>query len=271
MNRKTAPFPQLARGSFVPLYRQIQQRLLGQIQSGALKPGEPLPSTQEIAARLGVSQMTVRQAIKSLCELGIVYSRQGKGTFVSGIKLEKDFRQVLSFSEDMRARGSIPRSKVLAFEVQQPSAEVMRALRLHPGEKIIRLKRVRQANNLPMGIECSSLPLRICPDLLEVFDPRTSLYGMLAAHYGIDMMVADEVAEAGLADAEAARLLRVAEGSPVFFFTRISYVQSGQPIEFVQSTYRGDRYKIANRLTRVNRSLLESSHEQQMAGSHLSR
>ncbi|MGO8720926.1 MAG: GntR family transcriptional regulator [Acidobacteriaceae bacterium] len=267
MNRKSVALPQLARGSFVPLYHQIQQRLLGQIQSGALKPGEPLPSTQEIAATLGVSQMTVRQAIKSLCELGIVYSRQGKGTFVSGIKLEKDFRQVLSFSEDMKARGSMPRSKVLSFEVQQPGAEVMRALRLRPGEKIIRLKRIRQANNVPMGIECSSLPLRICPDLLEVFDPRNSLYEILAERYGINMVVADEVAEAGLADAEAARLLRVAEGSPVFFFTRISYVQSGQPIEHVQSTYRGDRYKIVNRLTRLNRRLL-GSHEPQVARSH---
>jgi GntR family transcriptional regulator len=258
MNRKTTHFQQLTHGSFVPLYHQIQQRLLSQIQSGALKPGEPLPSTQEIAATLGVSQMTVRQAIKSLSELGIVYSRQGKGTFVSSIKLEKDFRQVLSFTEDMKARGSTPRSKTLLFEVQQSSAEVIRALRLRSGEKIICLKRIRQANNLPMGIECSSLPLRVCPDLLETFDPRNSLYEILAERYGINMVVADEVAEAGLADAEAARLLRIAEGSPVFFFTRISYVQSGQPIEHVQSTYRGDRYKIVNRLTRLNRGLLES-------------
>jgi GntR family transcriptional regulator len=265
MNRKTASLPKLARGSFVPLYHQIQQRLLGQIQSGALKPGEPLPSTQEIAAMLGVSQMTVRQAIKALCELGIVYSRQGKGTFVSGMKLEKDFRQVLSFSEDMKARGSRPRSKVLSFGVRQPGAEVVRALLLRQGEKIIRLKRIRLANNVPMGIECSSLPLRICPDLLEVFDPRDSLYEILAERYGINMAVADEVAEAGLADAETARLLRIAQGNPVFFFTRISYVQSGQPIEHVQSTYRGDRYKIVNRLTRQKRGLLVS-HEPQVAG-----
>ena len=252
MNRKMTSLPQLTHGSFIPLYRQIQQRLLDQIRSGALKPGESIPSAQEIAATLGVSQMTVRQAIKSLCELGVVYSRQGKGTFVSGIKLEKDFRQVLSFSEDMKARGTMPRSKVLAFEIQQPSPEVIEALRLRAGEKIIHLKRIRQANSVPMGIETSSLPLRACPDLLEKFDPRHSLYEVLSERYGINMFVADEVAEAGLADAEVARLLRIAEGSPVFFFTRISYLQDGQPIEHVQSTYRGDRYKIVNRLTRHN-------------------
>jgi len=248
--------PQLAHGSFIPLYRQIQERLLDQIRSGALKPGESIPSAQEIAANLGVSQMTVRQAIKSLCELGVVYSRQGKGTFVSGIKLEKDFRQVLSFSEDMKARGTTPRSKMLAFEIQQPGAQVIQALRLRAGEKVVRLKRIRQANSVPMGIETSSLPLRACPDLLEKFDPRNSLYEFLSERYGIHMFVADEVAEAALANAEVARLLRIAEDSPVFFFTRISYLQDGQPIEYVQSTYRGDRYKIVNRLTRHNREWL---------------
>jgi GntR family transcriptional regulator, N-acetylglucosamine utilization regulator len=248
--------PQLAHGSFIPLYRQIQERLLDQIRSGALKPGESIPSAQEIAANLGVSQMTVRQAIKSLCELGVVYSRQGKGTFVSGIKLEKDFRQVLSFSEDMKARGTMPRSKVLAFEIQQPDAQVIDALRLRAGDKVVHLKRIRQANSIPMGIETSSLPLRACPDLLENFDPRTSLYQFLSERYGISMFVADEVAEAALANAEVARLLRISEGSPVFFFTRISYLQDGRPIEHVQSVYRGDRYKIVNRLTRRNREWL---------------
>jgi len=253
-----ASFPPLDRNTFVPLYHQIQRRLLQQIDSGALKPGEPLPSALDIAASLGVSQMTVRQAIKSLCEAGVVYSQQGKGTFVSGIKLEKDFRQVLSFSEDMKARGSTPRSKVLSFDVRKPDEEIIKALRLRSDEKVIHLKRIRQSNNLPMGIECSSLPLRLCPDLLETFDPRNSLYETLAERYGINMVVADEVAEAGLADSEVARLLRIAKGSPVFLFTRISYLQNGQPIEHVKSTYRGDRYKIVNRLTRQKHGLLSS-------------
>ncbi len=94
----------LDRHSVVPLYYQIQQRLLEQIRSGALKAGEPVPSEQEIAARLGVSRMTARQAVKSLCHLGVAYSQRGKGTFVSGTKLEKNFRQVLSFSEEMGRR-----------------------------------------------------------------------------------------------------------------------------------------------------------------------
>src|ERR1700735_1577815 len=103
----------LHRSNGIPLYHQIRRSLLEQIQSGAFSPTEPLPSIQKIAARMGVSQMTVRQAVKSLIELGFIYSRQGKGTFISGIKLERDFRQVLSFTEETLARGSRPASRVL--------------------------------------------------------------------------------------------------------------------------------------------------------------
>ena len=252
LDKRVTKLSQLDHSSAVPLYYQIQQQLLSQIQSGVLKLGEPLPPMQEIAASLGVSPMTVRQAIKSLCGLGVVYSRQGKGTFLSGIKLEKDFRQVLSFTEEMKARGSSPQSTVLSFKIQRAGAQVAEALRLKPDEEIVQLRRVRYADAAPMGIECSSLPRRLCPDLLDTFDPKTSLYQTLLEHYGIRMTVADEIVEVGLANADEAALLQIRKGSPVFFFTRISCIHSGQPIEHVRSTYRGDRYKIVNRLTRLS-------------------
>jgi len=248
--------PPLDRHSVVPLYYQIQQRLLQQIRSGALKGGEPVPSEQEISAQLGVSRMTARQALKSLCDLGFTYSQRGKGTFVSGIKLEKDFRQVLSFTEEMKARGSKPRSKVLAFEVIPAADDVAEALHVRTQEKVISLQRIRIANALPMGVEHSYLPLQLCPGLFEAFDPQTSLYRALSELYGIRLIVADEVVEAGLAGAEEAKLLKVSKGSPVFLFTRTSYVQSGQPVEYVRSVYRADRYKIVNRLTRLHSELL---------------
>ena len=241
--------PTLDRHSVVPLYYQIQQHLLDQIRTGALKPGNSIPSEQEISIRLRISRMTARQALKSLCDLGVTYSQRGKGTFVSAGKLEKNSRQVLSFSEEMQASGSRPRSKVLSFEVTNARPDVTDVLQLSPGERVISLRRVRIAGTSPMGLEWSRLPLRVCPDLLQAFDPTRSLYQTLSERYGVHIVAADEVAEAGLAGAEEAKLLKVARSSPVFLFTRTSYSQSGQPVEYVKSTYRGDRFKIVNRLT----------------------
>jgi GntR family transcriptional regulator len=253
--KKKEHAPPLDRRSGIPLYHQIQQRLLEQIQSGELKPDKPLPSIQQIAALMGVSQMTVRQAVRALIELGVIYSRQGKGTFISGIKLERDFRQVLSFSEETLARGSRPSSKVLSFRMQPPTPEVRETLRLGGDEMVFALRRVRYGDSVPMGIELSCLPARLCPGLMETFDPTTSLYEELAEQYGVQLMVTDEVIEVGKANAEDAHLLEIASQSPVFLFTRVSYLENGTPAEHVQSVYRGDRYKVVNRLTRAKREL----------------
>jgi len=237
----------------LPLYFQIQQHLLRMILQGRLKGGDSLPSEQEISRNLRVSRMTARQALKSLCNLGVAYSFQGKGTFVSGIKLEKNFRQVQSFTEEMAALGHRPSSKVLLFEIVPANEEIAGALHLRPGEHIFSLRRVRMADTFPVGIEWSHVPACLCPDLKSNYDPRTSLYQTLWERYGIRMLVADEVVEAGSAGAEDARLLRIARGSPVFLFTRTSFVQAGVPVEYVRSVYRGDRYKIVNRMSRVQR------------------
>ncbi len=93
---------------------------------------------------------------------------------------------------------------------------------------------------------------------METFDPTTSLYDELAEQYGIQLMVTDEVVEVGKATAEDARLLQIASQSPVFLFTRVSYLENGTPAEHVKSVYRGDRYKVVNRLMRVKRELLAS-------------
>ena len=240
----------LDHNSAVPLYYQIRKHLLAQVRCGALKPGEMIPSEQELSTHLGVSRMTARHAIKSLCDLGVAYSLRGRGTFVSGIKLEKNFRQVISFTEEMQKRGWRAESRTLSFRIARASAEASKALRIPAKAKVISLRRVRLANSSPMGIEWSCIPLRMCPHLLQVLDPRRSLYDTLAREYGLHIVIADETIEAGLAIAEEARLLEIPRNSPVFLFTRISYLHDGKPAEYVRSTYRADRYKIVNRLTR---------------------
>lgn len=238
----------LDRNSAVPLYYQIRQQLLEQIQSGKLSAGQPIPSEHEISTRLGVSRMTARQAMKSLCDEGVTYSRPGLGTFVSGIKQEKTSTDLLSFTEEMKARGCRPGSRLLSFESLAAETEVAQALHLTRTANVYCLRRVRLADSVPMGVENCFLPPALCPGLLETFDPRKSLYDALAEQYGIRMVAADEVVEAALANAEQALLLAIKQKAPVFRLTRVSYAQHGQPVEFVRSIYRGDRWKIVSRL-----------------------
>jgi GntR family transcriptional regulator len=238
----------LDRNSAIPLYYQIRQHLLEQIQSGKLPPGQPLPSEHEISTHFGVSRMTARQAVKTLCDEGIAYSRSGLGTFVSGIKQEKTSTDLLSFTQEMKSRGCRPGSHVLSFREVTADTEVAHALHLKAGAKVFCLRRVRLADSVPMGVENSFLPPALYPGLLESFEPRKSLYRALAEQYGIRMVAANEVVEAALATTEQARLLDIKRGAAVFHLTRISYAQNARPVEFVRSIYRGDRWKIVSHL-----------------------
>lgn len=239
----------LDRGSAVPLYFQIYQQLLKQIHSGTLQPGQPIPSETELAGSLSVSRMTARQAVKALCDAGVTYSKRGLGTFVSGSKQVKTSTELLSFTQETKASGGRPASRLLAFEEVGANPEVAGGLHLGPKARVFRLKRVRIADSVPMSIEECFLPAKLCPKLLETFKPRASLYQVLSQSYGIHMTAADEVAEASLAHAEEARHLQIKKGSPVFVLTRISYAESSQPVEFVRSVYRGDRWKLVSRLS----------------------
>ena len=147
----------LDRSSAVPLYSQIYQHLLDQIHSGALQPGQPIPSEPELVSSLGISRMT-RQAVKALCDAGVTYSKRGLGTYVSGSKQMKTSTELLSFTQETQASGSRPSSRVLAFEEVEADAEVAGALHLSPNAKIVRLKRVRMADSVPMSIEECFLP-----------------------------------------------------------------------------------------------------------------
>jgi GntR family transcriptional regulator len=145
---------------------------------------------------------------------------------------------------------------LISFRIQAPTQEVKEALGLSEGDRVFNLHRVRCGDSVPMGIESSCLPVNLCPGLLETFDPTTSLYEELAHQYGIQLVVTDEVVEVGRASIEDARLLQIASQSPIFLFTRVSYLENGTPVEHVKSVYRGDKYKIVNRLMRMKRERL---------------
>lgn len=251
MVKKRVPFRPLDRRSGVPFYLQIQQSVLEQIRSGTLSAGSSLPSEHDIARMFRVSRMTGRHALKALSDLGVTYTLWGKGTFVSSAKLEKDVRQVASFTDEMRSMGLRPGSQLLSCENILADEEAASVLRISKKDEVVSIRRIRYANSSPMALEWSRIPRHFCPDLVDKFQPGESLYAALYEHYGIRMHVADEIVEAGLASDEVVKLLHADRKGPVFLFTRTSYLPSGEPIEFVKSVYRGDRYKIVNRLTRV--------------------
>ena len=143
------------------LYSRIETVLAGEITDGDLKVGDQLPTEDSLIARFGVSRITVRRAIQNLVSRGLVEIRRGKGTFVAAPKITQDLTELSGFVEDMHALGRKPTARVIGKEIVAAGATVANQLALTRGERVVRIRRVRLADGVPLSFDETYLPLEI--------------------------------------------------------------------------------------------------------------
>ncbi len=223
-------------------HEELRARLSQLIDSG-MPPHEPLPSERELMERFGVSRMTVRHALADLVQRGRVYRVHGAGTFVAEPIVRKEMT-LTSFSEDMAARGLLASSLLLAVRTEPAGAVVGQALQVSPVDAVIHLNRLRLANDEPMCLEETYLPLAIVGNIAAELDETTSLYERLRTSAGIRIVRAEQELKPTVLSAEEAELLGVPPLSPALHMTRVTYDDRGRRIEYAKSLYRGDRYSI---------------------------
>jgi len=238
----------LDRDAPVPLYYQIREYFRQAIAEGRLKPGDPLPSDNELAAKLGIGKMTVRQAMNDLVQEGLIYRYRGKGTFVAFPKFQHPLRRLTSFTEDITSRGMRPGSQILFFGHVPANNQVAANLHVPPGKSVLRIRRLRLADDNPVGIHDSYLPPNISISQEEL-EERGSLYRLLEER-GVALAEAEETLEAVAAKKDEAALLGLPPGSPLLLVSRVVFSQSGEPIEYVRAIYRSDFYRYYIRLKR---------------------
>ncbi|HEX6122668.1 MAG TPA: GntR family transcriptional regulator [Ktedonobacterales bacterium] len=240
----------IQRNSPVPRYHQLKEILQERVRSGEWQPGELIPSERELSETYGISRMTARQAITDLVNEGIFFREQGKGTFVTKRKITQQLMHLTGFTEDIRARGQQPSTRVLSAAMMPADELTAERLQIPAGQPIFCLQRLRLADGEPLAIELSQLSFRGCEKLVEEDLEHQSLYRVLEANYGLPLMEADQELEAGLAAEEEARLLQIPVGSSVLFTRRITYTDRNQPIEYAKSVYCGTKYTFFTRLKR---------------------
>lgn len=233
----------LDKNGFIPLYYQIQRALMEKIHSGELSEGDLLTSEEELARTYRVSRMTARQALHGLKARGYALSQKGRGTFVTRPKLEKNIMHLRGFTEDMKQRGMQPSSQLLEQTVVRASEELAESLKIEPGAAVMKLRRLRLADGIPMALEESHIPLRQFPGLELISFAQQSLYFVLREKYGVRVAWADEVIEALPATREESELLTIPRKSSVLSISRVIITTEQTPIEVACSRYRGDRYR----------------------------
>lgn len=235
----------LDHGSNVPLYVQLKEHLRMQIEAGVYESGTRLPSEREMAQTFQVSRMTARQALQLLAKDGYISSRVGKGTYVCRPKIAQELGFLTSFTDDIRQRGMSPTSRVIRAALDRASDEVAGHLQVSAGTEIVVLSRVRLANDEPIAWEICHLNHRLCPGILERYDfSRESLYRVLREEFGCHLIWADQWISARIPDKSQRDKLQLDRETPVLSLTRITYADHNQPVEFVRSVYRCDRYQL---------------------------
>ena len=227
-----------------PLYLQLQTVLRGAIEGQVVARDEAIPTERELAEAFGVSRITVRKAVDGLVSEGLVTRRQGAGTFVQGVRVEKYVSRLTSFSQDMAMRGMNPGSEWLVKQVARVNPEEALSLGLSPNAEVYRFHRIRLANGESMALEYSTIPAYCLPSIDSV---GKSLYAALEVSGYLPVRVLQRLRAISF-NKEQATLLNISPGDPGLFFERRGFLPDGRAAEFTQSFYRGDSYDMISEL-----------------------
>lgn len=236
--------------TFSPLYRQIKSLIVQALESGEWRPGEAIPSEQELAARFGVSQGTVRKAVDELAAENVLVRKQGKGTFVVS---HHDPRQFFRFLRLVPGDGSLTQPQSVPLDCWRAKAgqEAARVLQIPVGDPIIILRRVLKFSGKPVVLDEIYLPGEVFEGLTldTLKEWKGSLYSFFETRFGVRMLRAEEHIRAVAADRMAAETLGVKEGTPLLSVERVTYTYNDRPVEWRRGRYLTTQYHYHNELT----------------------
>lgn len=228
----------------IPLHYQIKEILQEMIENEVLKPGDSIPTERELCEVQGVSRMTVNKAIMSLVNEGLIYRQQGKGTFVSIAKVNREISLLKGFTEQMEDNGVKSKTKLLSFKLIDATRQCKVELKMPEGEnKIIEIKRLRFGDEQPVAIETAWLPYCLFAGMTREMIEEKSLYGIFREKYGYYPYEAKQIIEPIMLNIYESKLLNQEKSALALTFRRTTYLESGTPIEYTKAIYRSDKYK----------------------------
>jgi DNA-binding GntR family transcriptional regulator len=229
-----------------PLYSQVARQLRAAIEDGGLPTGGRLDNEVDLAARLHLSRPTIRQAIQSLVNEGLLVRKRGVGTQVVRTKVARPLR-LSSLFDDLSTLGDKPETVVLVNRVEPAGEDVAEQLETPGLERVRRLKRVRSTGGEPLAIMNNHLP----DGIIEPTDDELrdkGLYQLLRAA-GIRLHAAQQNVGARLATEEDAELLDEKPGAALLTMQRTTYDEGGRVVEYGWHVYRASRYSFNLSLT----------------------
>jgi GntR family transcriptional regulator len=219
-----------------PKYVSIAEEIMEKINSG-MNVGERIYSEKEIMDKYGVSSTTARKSLEVLRHGNIVERIQGKGTFVINKKVFRSLRKIISYTENMKKQGIVPSTKVIEKKILTKYTEYHKKLQLSPGDSVLKLKRVKYGDGIPLVVDCRYISLKHCPDIYKK-DFNISLYE-LYEQYNIKIAHSKQYLELSLLNETDAKLLNCKKGDPVIHMEGMLSLEDFTPVEYENAQWNG--------------------------------
>lgn len=233
---------QLDRASKTPLYSQLKQIILEAIWSKELKSGDIFPSEEELSKLFQISKSTVRQCMSELAGENYVEKRRNRGTIVLSRKLDLGYSaKIVGFHERVKQMGMEPRTKLLHLSVSEADRDDAALLQVQNGSKVIRLIRLRYADNLPIVWIDSLLPYDDVYFIMGNNLEQKSLYDLLDQHESSRIDSVLRKAYATESTKEMSKVFDIKESSAMLTVETFAYNALGKIIEYSLSYSPGDR------------------------------
>ncbi|MBC7229911.1 MAG: GntR family transcriptional regulator [Actinobacteria bacterium] len=228
--------------SFTPAYFQLAQMLHREVMSGNLRPGDRVPSENELSEGYGVSRMTARRAIELLVEKGVVRREKGRGTFVSRPRIEGGLFLIPDLHDEMRMQGLSSEVRLLGVRVVRAGKTAASRLGIKKGEKVIYLERILEGGDEPLVLDRKYVLLDRSQPLLESELGHGSMQELFAGNPDMAPVRADLKLSATVLSAREAKLLESGEGAPAFCLEQLIFAANDRRVVWGWLIYRGDRF-----------------------------
>src|SRR3954451_15576522 len=225
-----------------PAGERVEEHLRELIVRGNFDRHARLPPERELAERLGVSRMTLRQALAALERDGLVTRSAGRngGTFLARGTVERNLGRFTGVPAYLRSQGFTAGCRVVSARIAAADAETADNLEVLEGTPVCDILRVRLADGVPISLEHAGLLADPLPGLLDR-PLGDSISELLSSEYGVTLSRAVERIEAVLAGPDEAEALGIRVGAPLMSVRRVTYTAEGVPMEYAHDLFRGDR------------------------------
>lgn len=240
--KPTTEYININKYSLIPLYSQLKESIKSAIQDGTLKPGDKLPTENEICNTFELSRTVTRQAFSELTNEGYICRFKSRGTFVSQSNRKNAFfKQIMSFNDEMRMYGYVPKTELLALEKCDCTEELAKHSGFPVQQPLIRIQRLRYRDGVPIVYVDAYYNADRIPGIERYDLENNSLYDTLEKHYGIKVMHTKKQFSAKIVEDKHAEYLDIKKKSAVQYVESVEFDNYDQLLSYDISIYAGER------------------------------